>query len=93
MQKIQEFITLSVENEYNLEHKSLFSDPKIYSADGDLSKRWYVYFSFVDPKTGKLKRLKHIYGKTNRYRTKESRYFLLRLYRRRLLKLLQQSWF
>ncbi|WP_418602805.1 tyrosine-type recombinase/integrase [Hwangdonia sp.] len=34
--------------------------------------------------------MKNISGKTNRYKTKESRYFLLRLYRKRLLKLLQQ---
>ena len=96
MQNIHNFITLGVENEHDLEHdlehKPLFSDPKIYDANGDLSKRWYVYFSFVNPKTGKLKRMKNIYGKTNRYKTKESRYFLLRLYRRRLLKLLQQGY-
>ncbi|MFD1162872.1 tyrosine-type recombinase/integrase [Hwangdonia seohaensis] len=96
MQSIYNFITFDVENEHDLEHdlehKTLFSTPKIYDADGDLSKRWYVYFSFVNPKTGKLKRMKNIYGKTNRYKTKESRYFLLRLYRKRLLKLLQQGY-
>jgi integrase len=96
MERIYELVTLDVQNEHDLEHdleqKPLFSEPKIYDADGDLSKRWYVYFSFVDPKTGKLKRMKNIYGKTNRYRTKESRYFLLRLYKRRLLRLLQQGY-
>ena len=96
MQSSNNFITFDVENEHDLEHdlehKPLFSTPKIYDADGDLSKRWYVYFSFVNPKTGNLKRMKNIYGKTNRYKTKESRYFLLRLYRRRLLKLLQQGY-
>ena len=58
MQTIQDFITLGVENEHDLEHKPLFSAPKIYDANGDLSKRWCVYFSFVNPKTGKLKRMK-----------------------------------
>ncbi|WNH09930.1 tyrosine-type recombinase/integrase [Thalassobellus suaedae] len=96
MQSIYNFITLGVENEHDLEHdlehNPQFSEPKIYDADGDLTKRWYVYFSFVDPKTGRLKRMKNIYGKTNRYKTKESRYFLLRLYKKRLLKLLKQGY-
>ncbi|WP_282123080.1 tyrosine-type recombinase/integrase [Algibacter mikhailovii] len=96
MQTIYDFITLGVENEHDLEHdlehKPLFSSPKIYDADGDLSKRWYVYFSYVDPETGRLKRMKNIYGKTNRYKTKESRYYILRLYKRRLLKLLKEGY-
>lgn len=96
MEKIHELLILDVQNEHDLEHnleqKPLFSEPKIYDADGDLTKRWYVYFSFVDPNTGKLKRMKNIYGRTNRYKTKESRYYLLRLYRRRLLKLLKQGY-
>ncbi|WP_372756366.1 hypothetical protein [Mariniflexile sp.] len=77
MQNILDLLTLEVQKEHDLEHdlehKAKFSEPKIYDADGDLSKRWYVYFSFQDPKTGKLKRMKNIYGKTNRYKTKESR--------------------
>jgi uncharacterized protein YueI len=36
--------------------------------------------------------MKNIYGKTNRYKTKESRYYLLGLYRNRLLKLLQEGY-
>lgn len=96
MESIYKLVTFDVENEHDLEHdlehKPLFSEPKIYDADGDLSKRWYVYFSFVNPETGKLKRMKNIYGKTNRYKTKESRYFLLRLYKRRLLKLLKEGY-
>jgi len=31
---------------YDLSDKRLFSKPKIYTADGDLNKRWYIYFSF-----------------------------------------------
>ena len=96
MENILDLLTLVVQKEHDLEydseHNALFSEPKIYDADGDLSKRWYVYFSFVDPKTGRLKRIKNIYGKTNRYKTKESRYFLLGLYRKRLLKLLQEGY-
>ena len=96
MENILDFITLEVQNEHDLEHdlnkSPLYSEPKIYDADGDLNKRWYVYFSFVNPKTGKLKRMKNIYGKTNSQKTKEARYYLLSLYKRRLLKLLRAGY-
>jgi hypothetical protein len=36
-----------------LSAKSNFSVPKIYTAKGDLSKRWYVNFSFRNPETNK----------------------------------------
>lgn len=97
MHTIYELITLDVQNEHYLEHylehKTLYSTPKIYDADGDMSKRWYVYFSFRNPKTGKLERVKkNIYGKVNRHKTKEARYSLLLLYKRRLLKLFKEGY-
>lgn len=97
MQTIYELITLDVQNEHDLEHdlehKTLYSTPKIYDADGDLTKRWYVYFSYRNPKTGKLERVKkNIYGKANKYKTKEARYSLLSLYKKRLLKLLKEGY-
>ena len=92
----EEIITFEHENEHDLEHdlahKKDFSVPKIYTANGDLSKRWYVYFSFRDPKTGRLKRMKNIYGTANSHKTKEDRIMLLSRYRRRLLKLLQEGY-
>jgi len=94
MLNINEFITFEHENEHDLEHdlahKKDFSAPKIYTANGNLSKRWYVYFSFRDPETGRLKRMKNIYGNANSHKTKEDRLMLLSRYRRRLLKLLQE---
>lgn len=96
MDNILNLITLDVRNEHDLEHdlehNRNFSEPKIYDANGDLNKRWYVYFSFKDPKTGKLKRMKNIYGKANSYNTKEARYYLLGLYKRRLLKFLKSGY-
>jgi integrase len=68
-----------------------FSNPKIYNAHGDLSKRWYVYFSFRNPETGKLERMKNIYGKSNIYKTKEDRLSVLTIYRRKLLALLKEG--
>jgi len=96
MQSIYELVTLEDQNEHDLEHdlsnKKIFSTPKIYDANGDISKRWYVYFSYLNPETGKLERMKNIYGKTNRYKTKESRYSILSIYKRRLLKLLKDGY-
>ena len=80
-------------NEHDLEHamniKRQFSKPKIYIANGDLTKRWYVYFSFRNPQTGKMDRMKNIYGIANSYKTKEQRLQVLTAYRINLLKLLK----
>lgn len=54
---IYDLITLEFLNEHDLEHKRKFSTPKIFDADGDLKKRWYVYFSFRNPETGRMKRM------------------------------------
>ncbi|RCW91294.1 tyrosine-type recombinase/integrase [Winogradskyella arenosi] len=93
---LNEFLTFEHNSEHdsahNLSHKRDFSAPKIYSAKGDIKKRWYVYFSFRDPETKKLKRQKNIYGNANTYKTKEDRLALLSRYRKRLLKLLQQGY-
>lgn len=42
MQSIKGLLTLDVQNEHDPEHNPLFSNPKIYDADGDLTRRWYV---------------------------------------------------
>ncbi|MBC8769856.1 hypothetical protein H4O18_17790 [Arenibacter sp. BSSL-BM3] len=46
--------------EHSLSNKKNFSLPKINTANGDLSKRWYVYFTFRNPETQKLERMKII---------------------------------
>ncbi|MDH7911332.1 hypothetical protein [Winogradskyella sp. SYSU M77433] len=55
---IHELVTLECQNEHdlehNLEHKPKFTEPRIFNAKGDLNKRWYVYFSYRNPKIGKL---------------------------------------
>ncbi len=93
---INQFLTFAYESEYDsaydLSLKRNFSNPKIYTANGDLKKRWYVYFSFRDPKTGKLKRLTPFYGNANKYKTKEERMEVLCMYRKTLLKLLKQGY-
>lgn len=79
------------ESAYDLSLKKEFSIPKIYTANNDLSKRWYVYFSFRNPDTGKLKRQTPIYGDANKYKTKEERLAVLSILRQVLLKLLKQG--
>ena len=96
MQTIYKLITLESENEHDLEHvlehKSKFSEPKIFDANGDLTKRWYVYFSFRNPENGKLQRMKNIYGKANRYKTAAERYTILNLYKKRLSYFLENGY-
>ncbi|SNR48778.1 Phage integrase, N-terminal SAM-like domain [Maribacter sedimenticola] len=96
MPNFKELITFEYENEYksayDLSVKRNFSIPKIYSANGDLNKRWYVYFSFRDPKSGKLKRQTPFYGNANTYKSKEDRLSVLVTYRKVLLRLLKQGY-
>lgn len=92
MTNFNELIALEYESAYDLSVKRNFSNPKIYSANGDLTKRWYVYFSFREPKSGKLKRLTPFYGNANKYKTKEDRMSVLVTYRKVLLRLLKQGY-
>lgn len=96
MFSLSHLLTFDIQNEYesayDLSLKLLFSNPKIYSAKGDLTKRWHVCFSFLGPTTRKMKRITPIYGKTNKYKTKEERMSILVAYRKSLLKLLEQGY-
>ena len=78
--------------EYDFLVKKNFFSSKIYLANGNLSKRWYVYFSYRNPETGKLKRLAPIYGAVNSNKTKEARLSILVAYRKSLLKFLNQGY-
>lgn len=102
------FITFESRDEHVLEHapehdfdfnlqqkltkKLSYSQPKIYDAKGDLTKRWYVYFSYRNPKDGKLTRMKNIYGNVNQYKNKRDRLALLSKYSSRLLRLLEMGY-
>lgn len=96
MPNFNKLITFEYENEYesayDLTIKRKYSDPKIYSAKGDLKKRWYVYFSFRDPKSGRMKRQTPFYGIANTFKTKEDRLSVLVTYRKVLLRLLKQGY-
>ncbi|MDT0554119.1 tyrosine-type recombinase/integrase [Urechidicola vernalis] len=96
MPTLSELLIFDFQNEHVLEHdlleKKNYSPPKIYNANGDLSKRWYVYFSYRNPTTGKLQRVKNIYGKANKFKTKEERLTVLTVYRKKLLQLLKKGY-
>ena len=77
--------------EHDLPVKKNFLPQKIYNANGVLSMLWYVYYAYLNPQTGKLQRMKNIYGKTNTYKTKEDRLSILTVYRKKLLSLLQEG--
>ncbi|GAB5563766.1 MAG: hypothetical protein Wins2KO_08290 [Winogradskyella sp.] len=88
MQNIQQLVILEHINEHNFEHRlrqnNKFTTPKINDFNGDLKKRWYVYFYYRNPETGKMQRMNNIYGGVNRLKTKSARYALLKLYMSRL---------
>lgn len=47
MSTLNELIIFEHKSEHSYEHdlsiKKNFSDPKVYNANGNLKKRWYVY--------------------------------------------------
>ncbi|SNR50848.1 Phage integrase family protein [Lutibacter agarilyticus] len=77
---------------YDLSMRKNFSTPKIYTANGDLKKRWYVYFSFRNPETGRLKRITPFYGDANKHKTKSDRMFVLSIYKHKIETLLKKGY-
>lgn len=58
-----------------MSNRGQWSKPKIYDAGGDITKRWYVYFSYRDPQTGKMVRQNPIYlGVNKAFKTLAERY-------------------
>lgn len=78
---------------HDLPMKLNYSEPKIFTGGVDiskwskltykekknaLSKSWYVYYSFRNPKTGKLVRQTNIKAGVNLYKSKKTRYHILK---------------
>ncbi|WP_396167755.1 tyrosine-type recombinase/integrase [Flavobacterium sp.] len=91
---------------HDLPMTSNFSKPKIYTGGADisqwnklskqekedaLSKDWYAYFSFRNPKTGKLERQSNIKAGVNRLKTKEERIDMLEKIQAKIIFLLKQG--
>ncbi|PTX60673.1 site-specific recombinase XerD [Kordia periserrulae] len=80
------------ETAYDLKKLKQFSEPKIYTGKGDLSKRWYVYFSYRNPATGKLERQPPIYGEANKLKNKTDRLSYLSTIRKVLHRMLKEGY-
>ncbi|MBS1535783.1 MAG: site-specific integrase [Bacteroidetes bacterium] len=83
-----------------------FSEPKIFTGGVAISdwsklsdqqkqealeKDWYLYYSYRNPKTGKLERQPNIKAGANRFKTKTERLSILKTLQRNLLFLLEQG--
>lgn len=73
MPKLTDLIKIAYKNAYDLSAKKQYSEPKIFDWGGDLSKRWYVYFSFRNPVTGNLKPQPTVDTGINQYKTEKGR--------------------
>ena len=56
MSNLLRYLHIEHDFEHKVKQKKRYSEPKIYDANGDLSKRWYVYFSFRKLIDGALER-------------------------------------
>lgn len=91
MAKFKELLLKEYGKEYDFKLKKQYSEPKIYTANGDLSKKWYVYFSFRNPNTGKLERQKPVYVSL-KITSKRERMKHLKIYQEALIKLLESGY-
>ncbi|MBC8768416.1 site-specific integrase [Arenibacter sp. BSSL-BM3] len=104
MPSISVLLSTVNENANVFRMKLNYSEPKIYTGGVDvnrwssltkkeqqqaLDKDWFVYFSFRDPKTGRLKKRPQIKGGANRLKTKKERLTFLKIIQRNLLILLE----
>ena len=92
MSTLTDFLTFEYANAYDLSKAKQYSIPKIYDSKGDLTKRWYVYYSFRNPKTDKLERQTPIYGGANKFHTKEKRLEILTVYQKSLSSYLKEGY-
>lgn len=76
--------------EHVLKKKRKYSEPKIYDANGDVSKRWYIYFSFRKTTDGPLERFpNNIYAP--QHLDKKNRFLWLKTMQRNLSTLLKDG--
>jgi len=81
MDSLIKMIATVHESVHNRKMLKDYTTPKIYHGGKtyDLSKRWYVYYSYRNPKTGNLERQNNLSIRANRmYKTKHDRLQYLR---------------
>lgn len=89
MSKLLLLLSNEYGNAYDLNYKKQYSEPKSYTANGDINKRWYVYFSFRNPKTNKLERQTPIYAGVNEFKNYKDRIRAIEILRRKVLDILK----
>lgn len=89
MSKISLLLFNEYANAYDLNYKKQYSEPKSYTANGDINKRWYVYYSFRNPKTNKLERQTPIYAGVNEFKNFKDRIRAIEILRKSILKILE----
>lgn len=91
---LHKFIT-EHRSEYILNHKKDYGTPQIYHGgpNYDLKKRWYVYYTFRNPETGKMVTQTPIYYNVNRsFKTKRERLKFLNVLRDEVEELLKSGY-
>ena len=73
MLSIYRLLQFEQESEHNLKKKKQYGKVSIFNAGGDLSARWYVYYTFRNPENGHLERQPNIYFNINDYDTLRDR--------------------
>lgn len=68
-----------------------YKKPLLFTANGDINGRWFVYFSYINPATGKFERIK-VYEDINRFKTKTERTEYGNNLIRATLELLESGW-
>lgn len=61
MSNLKEFLIFEYESAYDLLVNKNHFPPTLYTAKGEFSQRWYVYFYCRNPEAGKLKRVPPFY--------------------------------
>lgn len=96
MQSLREILLTEYGNEYNIDMPVLqYKLPKIYHGgkEFDLSQRWYVYYSYLNPSTGKMQRQNPIYMNVNRdFNTAAERMKRLKAIAKNLTELLKNGY-
>lgn len=96
MLSLLEILKTEYSNEYSIVMPNIpYKLPKIYHGgkDYDLSQRWYVYYSYINPNTGKMQRQPPIYMNVNRdYTTVKERLSRLNAISKNLAELLKKGY-
>ncbi len=91
MATLRELLQIEHNSEHDLATKKNYGKVSIYDAKGNLSARWYIYYSFRNPETGYLERQPNVYMNINDFDTLRERTRAAKIVKESLEKLLQKG--